>query len=528
MADPWFTKGAARRSKDMEDLRIELRMNTPKMERLLSAVADSIRNISPEMIGEVINDSRQMEALMLRYGGSRKPSTMQAPQLDIDKLASILEAETTRHAPAAERPSIAAVEGGEHVLGNLIHILDEAKTANTSQGMLGLREMNIDAANSGGWGASLDGLASMGRDGDTEVVHVNGFEKAILESLGGRGSINPHTGLREYPPSWGGSNARNQDVGKAARDRISSNRNSGQGQGQGQNAGNNKNTGYSGPKGAAVIPFNQAMSRLSGGAISGGGAQGGAQGGGQAAASNPADPSTFGSLLTNIVGAVENAGTNILDRAFENPTGDSLGWFGRIMPSSLGLAYEFIGKPMGEGVTNTIAAVKSGQLPGTIFTVDGKEGAYVNGAVYHHTLAGRNVNLVSLMNELNKGRVTFSSDEITAGVGGGQNKNDTSATGNLLGALPPGGVTTPGGTATPGDGTNVPGPPGVGDGGGDGTPVIPGQTGTGNQPLLWGVQYLMPIIDQLTGQRTFKNVAANPFASSLTQRRSGWGNIISV
>lgn len=41
-------------------------------------------------------------------------------------------------------------------------------------------------------------LASKGRGGDTELAHVNPAEKAILKSLGGSGTINPKTGLREY------------------------------------------------------------------------------------------------------------------------------------------------------------------------------------------------------------------------------------------------------------------------------------------------------------------------------------------
>lgn len=45
-------------------------------------------------------------------------------------------------------------------------------------------------------------LASQGRDGDTELVHVNKQEEAILKAMGGSGSINPKTGLREYFRTW--------------------------------------------------------------------------------------------------------------------------------------------------------------------------------------------------------------------------------------------------------------------------------------------------------------------------------------
>jgi hypothetical protein len=41
-------------------------------------------------------------------------------------------------------------------------------------------------------------LAAQGRNGDTELAHVTPEEKALLESRGGAGTINPSTGLREY------------------------------------------------------------------------------------------------------------------------------------------------------------------------------------------------------------------------------------------------------------------------------------------------------------------------------------------
>ena len=44
----------------------------------------------------------------------------------------------------------------------------------------------------------LSELARQGRGGDTELAHVNPQEKAMLKSMGGSGTINPNTGLREY------------------------------------------------------------------------------------------------------------------------------------------------------------------------------------------------------------------------------------------------------------------------------------------------------------------------------------------
>jgi hypothetical protein len=41
-------------------------------------------------------------------------------------------------------------------------------------------------------------LASAGRNGDTELAHINPVEAALLRAMGGSGTINPETGLPEY------------------------------------------------------------------------------------------------------------------------------------------------------------------------------------------------------------------------------------------------------------------------------------------------------------------------------------------
>jgi len=46
--------------------------------------------------------------------------------------------------------------------------------------------------------AAAEFLASLGRGGDTELVHVNKGEEQMLKAAGGSGTINPQTGLREY------------------------------------------------------------------------------------------------------------------------------------------------------------------------------------------------------------------------------------------------------------------------------------------------------------------------------------------
>ena len=44
----------------------------------------------------------------------------------------------------------------------------------------------------------LDYISQQGRYGDTELAHVTQEEQELLQALGGAGTINPNTGLREY------------------------------------------------------------------------------------------------------------------------------------------------------------------------------------------------------------------------------------------------------------------------------------------------------------------------------------------
>jgi hypothetical protein len=68
-------------------------------------------------------------------------------------------------------------------------------------------------------------LAAQGRNGDTMLAHINPQEAALLKRMGGSGTINPVTGLREYgigsklkkaaSKAWGGVKNAVKSVGKA-------------------------------------------------------------------------------------------------------------------------------------------------------------------------------------------------------------------------------------------------------------------------------------------------------------------------
>ena len=53
-------------------------------------------------------------------------------------------------------------------------------------------------------------LGKLGREGDTELAHVNSWEKNLLKSVGGSGTINPVTSLREFKGGGGQSQTNNE------------------------------------------------------------------------------------------------------------------------------------------------------------------------------------------------------------------------------------------------------------------------------------------------------------------------------
>jgi hypothetical protein len=55
-------------------------------------------------------------------------------------------------------------------------------------------------------------ISSKGIKGDTELAHINEFEKKLLIMHGGSGTINPETGLRQYFGGGGGGGGSQPDT----------------------------------------------------------------------------------------------------------------------------------------------------------------------------------------------------------------------------------------------------------------------------------------------------------------------------
>lgn len=60
-------------------------------------------------------------------------------------------------------------------------------------------------------------VAGQGREGDTQLAHINSQEAALLRALGGSGTLNPNTGLPEYKPAKKAVKAVGKAVGKVAK-----------------------------------------------------------------------------------------------------------------------------------------------------------------------------------------------------------------------------------------------------------------------------------------------------------------------
>tara|TARA_R110000796_G_scaffold187875_1_gene304810 strand:+ start:462 stop:1382 length:921 start_codon:yes stop_codon:yes gene_type:complete len=55
-------------------------------------------------------------------------------------------------------------------------------------------------------------LGKLGREGDTELAHVNTWEANLLRAHGGSGTINPTTGLREYKGGGGSTTTKSENT----------------------------------------------------------------------------------------------------------------------------------------------------------------------------------------------------------------------------------------------------------------------------------------------------------------------------
>ena len=76
-------------------------------------------------------------------------------------------------------------------------LMEAKRTRTPEQGAAAPMEPPMKMAR-GGIAEAVRKVAAQGRDGDTMLAHINPQEAALLKAHGGSGTINPHTGLREF------------------------------------------------------------------------------------------------------------------------------------------------------------------------------------------------------------------------------------------------------------------------------------------------------------------------------------------
>jgi hypothetical protein len=117
---------------------------------------------------------------------------------DLDDAIEVLELIVQQPEAYAEIRE-AAIKDGEIDESTLPEKFDPIYVVSLLVALYGLQDrLESDGYARGGLTVSARKLANMGRNGDTELAHINRGEAAMLRRAGGSGTINPNTGLREY------------------------------------------------------------------------------------------------------------------------------------------------------------------------------------------------------------------------------------------------------------------------------------------------------------------------------------------
>jgi hypothetical protein len=117
---------------------------------------------------------------------------------DLDDAIEVLELIVQQPEAYAEIRE-AAIKDGEIDESTLPEKFDPIYVVSLLVALYGLQDrLASDGYARGGLTVSARKLANMGRNGDTELAHINRGEAAMLRRAGGSGTINPNTGLREY------------------------------------------------------------------------------------------------------------------------------------------------------------------------------------------------------------------------------------------------------------------------------------------------------------------------------------------
>ncbi len=116
---------------------------------------------------------------------------------DLDEAIALLEY-VLQNPDKYEEVVEAAIRDGIIDEGMVPPQYDQAFIVSMLVALYGLQERTTQKMARGGLTYAARRLQTGGQGGDTELVHVNRREAEMLRRMGGQGTINPNTGLREY------------------------------------------------------------------------------------------------------------------------------------------------------------------------------------------------------------------------------------------------------------------------------------------------------------------------------------------
>ena len=129
----------------------------------------------------------------------QKLQGQQLPPQELDQLVKLFEM-AVNHPDKWPQIREAAIRDGHASPDVLPENPDPVFLMSVLVALYGLQErsrMRHGFAN-GGLAQAAQNLRSAGRNGDTMLAHINPAEARLLQSVGGSGTINPHTGLPEF------------------------------------------------------------------------------------------------------------------------------------------------------------------------------------------------------------------------------------------------------------------------------------------------------------------------------------------
>jgi len=152
---------------------------------------------------EIRNAIMQMAEQDPQYGPAIDAMEAQIARMpivpeDLDEAIQILEF-VLQNPDKYEEVRMAAIEDGDIDANMFPEQFDQVFIVSILVALYGVQDrLKKQGYARGGLAVAARRVASAGRGGDTQLAHINDREAEMLKRMGGSGTINPNTGLREY------------------------------------------------------------------------------------------------------------------------------------------------------------------------------------------------------------------------------------------------------------------------------------------------------------------------------------------